>query len=359
MSQSLKFVDSENSLFFTTTKKRIDEYFKENNLSRKANSAMVSKTVVYLISFVSLYVLILADFLPLYLTLILAVCLGMNMAFIGFNICHDALHGSYSSKPVVNRSLGFLFNVIGASEYVWRITHNKVHHTYTNIVGHDGDLDVAPGMIRVSKGEKTKKAYQYQHIYAFLLYSLSSLSWFFRKDYLKFFQENIGAHTNKHPRKEYFFLFFYKAMYYTLFIVIPLLVMDITWWQFLIGYLLMNFAEGLALALVFQLAHLVEETEMPEPEQSQNISEAWAIHQMKTTANFSVNSKLATFLCGGLNFQVEHHLFPKICHIHYPAISKILQKTANEFDVPYLSNRTFFTALQSHYRFLKKHGRAA
>lgn len=175
------------------------------------------------------------------------------MACIGFNICHDALHGAYSTNSKVNKSLGFLFNIIGASEYVWRITHNKIHHTYTNIIGHDGDLEVAPGLIRLSDKDKKKSVHRFQHVYAFLLYSLTSLSWFFRKDYLKFFQKNIGAHTNKHPKREYFNLFAYKAMYYTLFIIIPLGVMDIAWWQFLIGYLLMNFVEGLVLGLVFQL----------------------------------------------------------------------------------------------------------
>lgn len=318
---------------------------------------MVVKTAVYLISFVILYGLILAYIFPWYITLILAIALGMNMAFIGFNICHDALHGSYSANSRINASLGFLFNVIGASDYVWRITHNKIHHTYTNIVGHDGDLEVAPGLIRLSSKDAKKKAHSYQHIYAFMLYSLTSLSWFFRKDYLKFFQHNIGSHVNKHPKKEYFYLFLYKAMYYSLFIVVPLMVMDITWWQFLIGYLLMNFAEGLVLGLVFQLAHLVEETEMPQPAPGQHIEEAWAVHQMKTTANFAIHSKAATFLCGGLNFQVEHHLFPKICHIHYPAISKILRQTASEFNVPYIENGSFLNALKSHYLFLKKHGR--
>ncbi|AWW31958.1 acyl-CoA desaturase [Echinicola strongylocentroti] len=357
MHQSLKFIDHENSLFFSTVKKRIDDYFEVNQLSKKANGPMIAKTIIYLTTFVLLYVLILTELFSLPITLVLAMFLGVTMACIGFNICHDALHGSYSSNSKINTSLGFLFNVIGASEYVWRITHNKIHHTYTNIIGHDGDLDVAPGLIRLSPKDKKNKAHRFQHIYAFMLYSLTSLSWFFRKDYLKFFQRTIGSHTNRHPKREYVNLFAYKAMYYTLFIIIPLVVMDITWWQFLIGYLLMNMVEGLVLGLVFQLAHLVEETEMPVPKKDNNIEEAWAIHQMRTTANFAVNSKTATFLCGGLNFQVEHHLFPTICHIHYPAISKMLRDTAAEFNVPYINNGSFLTALGSHYRFLKKHGR--
>lgn len=314
---------------------------------------MVWKTVFYLTSFVSLYFLILFEVFPIYVTLVLAIALGINMSMIGFNICHDAIHGSYSNNASVNKALGFIFNIIGANVYVWNITHNKIHHTYTNIIGHDGDLDVAPGMVRVSPEEAYKPIHKYQHIYAFFLYSLASLSWFFRKDYVKFFQKQVGSHVNNHPKIEYFNLFFYKIVYYTLFIVIPLVVMEITWWQFLIGFLMMNFAEGLVLALVFQLAHLVQDTEMPNPKPNEDIAESWAEHQMRTTANFARKSSLAAFTCGGLNFQVEHHLFPKVCHIHYPAISEIVRETALEHGLPYNENETFFSALQSHYRFLK------
>ncbi|WP_194774460.1 fatty acid desaturase family protein [Pararhodonellum marinum] len=358
MNQSLKFVDNQNSQFFSTARKRVDEYFRTNELSKKANLSMVTKTVVYLTSFVGLYALIILEVFPLMVSLFLAIALGMTMAFIGFNICHDALHGAYSSRAWVNKTLGFLFNFIGANVYVWNITHNKIHHTYTNIVGHDGDLEVAPGLVRITSDQPKRSFHKYQQIYAFFLYSLASISWFFRKDYMKFFQKKIGQHENNHPKIEYFNLFFYKILYYVLYIVLPLVLMDITWWQFLIGFLAMNLAEGLVLGLVFQLAHLVEGPVLPEPEPHENIEEAWAQHQMRTTANFSRNSRLATFLCGGLNYQVEHHLFPKICHIHYPAISEIVKETAEEFDLPYHENATFFTALKSHYMFLKKAGTA-
>ncbi|WP_375582121.1 fatty acid desaturase family protein [Cyclobacterium xiamenense] len=357
MPLTLKFVDKTNSAFFSTVKKRVDHYFQTNGISKQANGAMVLKTITYLVSFVGLYLLILLEVMPSWVSLLLAIALGMNMAFIGFNICHDALHGSYSSKPWVNKSLGFLFNIIGANVYVWKITHNKIHHTYTNIVGHDGDLEVAPGIVRVSPNEKHHFIHRFQHIYAFFLYALASISWFFRKDYKKFFQKRIGKHENKHPRIEYFNLFFYKLLYYFLFIILPLLVMDIAWWQFLIGFLAMNFAEGLVLGLVFQLAHLVEQTVLPNPQPHENMENAWAEHQMKTTANFASNSAITTFLCGGLNLQVEHHLFPKICHIHYPQISGIVRDVALEFSLPYHENKSFASALRSHYNFLKKAGK--
>lgn len=357
MAQKLRFVDKDHSEFFATVRTRVDEYFKEKDLSKNANTSMVIKSVFFFSSLIILYTLIILNIFPVYTLLALAILLGMTKAFIGFNICHDAIHGSYSSNPTVNKGISLLFNLIGANAYVWSITHNVVHHTYTNIPGHDEDIEVAPGLIRLSPEDKANKIQKYQHIYAFALYGFASLSWVFRKDYVKFFQKKIGGIENKHPKKEYFNLFFFKAVYYIFFIVIPFIVMDITWWQFIIGFVIMHMAEGLVLGLVFQLAHVVEGTDFPMPTEKGNIEEAWAVHQMRTTANFARKSALAGFLCGGLNMQVEHHLFPKICHVHYLAISDIVKTTADEFNVPYNENKTFFVALKSHYNILKKLGK--
>jgi linoleoyl-CoA desaturase len=358
MNKPLKFINKDQSAFLSTLKERVDRFFKERNVSRHANVFMVFKTIFFLTMAIGLYTLIILSIVPLIFQLLAAILLGMTMAFIGFNICHDALHGSYSANKKINKSLGFIFNIIGANAYMWNLQHNVVHHSYTNIVDHDEDIEIAPGLIRVCEHDKRNKLQRYQHIYAFFLYSLTTISWFFRKDYVKFFQKNIGdSHTNRHPKAEYFKLFFYKLIYYFLFIILPLLVMNLTWWQFLVGFLAMNFAEGLVLGLVFQLAHVVEDTQICYADNNNTIEDAWAVHQLKTTANFAPTNRLANFLCGGLNLQVEHHLFPKICHIHYRQLSVIVQQTAKDFNLPYHVNRSFFSALKSHYLFLKKLGR--
>ncbi|WP_187261396.1 fatty acid desaturase family protein [Pontibacter beigongshangensis] len=360
MSQKLKFTNTNQSSFFATARLRVEDYFKENNISRHANGAMWFKTIFFLTGFLVLYLLIMSNQFGIWSMVGLAALLGAFSAFIGFNICHDAIHGSFSRNKNVNKVFSLLFNFIGANPYVWSISHNIVHHSYTNIPGHDEDIEIAPGLVRISEEEKVNKLQRFQHYYAFLLYGLASLSWVTRKDFLKFFQKKIGQHPNtRHPRKEYFNLFFYKGVYYFLFIVLPLLVLDIAWWQFMIGFLWMHFVEGLVLGLVFQLAHVVEGTAFPTPNEQGNLEEAWAEHQMLTTANFSPKSKMASFLCGGLNRQIEHHLFPKICHIHYPAISVIVKEVAQEFNLPYLENPSFLSALKSHYRLLKKLGKEA
>ena len=342
------------STFSTTLKYRVDEYFAETGKNKHANTAMWTKAIVFLLGFFSCYLFIISGFLPISVMLGLAILLGMFSAFVGFNICHDAIHGSFSSNKHINKTLGMLFNLLGASPYIWNISHNRVHHTFTNISGHDEDLVIAPGLIRIEEDAPKRKIQRYQHWYAFPLYSLASLSWIFRKDFIKIFQQKIGQVSVKHPIKEYFNLFASKGLYYFLFIVLPLSVLHITYWQFIIGFIVMHLAQGLTMGLVFQLAHVVEETDFPDANPTGTMEEAWAEHQMRTTANFSSDSCIATFFLGGLNRQIEHHLFPKICHIHYAELGKIVKQTANEYEIPYIENINFFSAIQSHYRVLKK-----
>ena len=178
MSKAITFEDHDNSRFLETVRVRTNAYFEQNKISKKADWRMIAKTIVILGLWIGLYVgLLLADVSFLY-HMMIAIGLGLTMGLIGFNICHDALHGSYSKSPEINKALGILFNLIGANVYVWKMTHNRIHHTYTNIIGHDADLQVAPGMIRIHEDEPKKRIHKYQHIYAFFLYSLASISWF-------------------------------------------------------------------------------------------------------------------------------------------------------------------------------------
>jgi linoleoyl-CoA desaturase len=357
---TVKFTNTQRSQFFSTVRKRVDLYFTEKDLSPNANTAMWMKATFFLGGYILLYALIMSNQFGMWPMLGFALLLGMFAAFIGFNVSHDAMHGAFSKYKWVNSLLENTFYLLGASPYIWKIMHNVVHHTYTNIPGHDEDIDVAPGLIRLDPAEELKPWQRYQHLYAFPLYGLASLSWVFRKDYVKMFKEKIGHYDNSnHNTREYVMLFVTKALYYVLFLAVPMLVLDLAWWQVLLGFLAMHLIEGLTLGLVFQLAHVVEGTTFPVPTPNGNIEEAWAVHQLQTTANFAPRSATAAFFCGGLNRQIEHHLFPKVCHIHYPAITAIVKRTAEEHNLPYLESPTFFSALQSHYRILKKMGEGA
>jgi linoleoyl-CoA desaturase len=357
MKNRAKFTGIDKARFFETLKNRVNAYFEKKNISKKANWNMFAKTIILLSGALALYLLLFFGSFTLAISFSLSIALGTTMALIGFNICHDAIHGAYSRHPWINEGLALIFNIIGANVYVWKISHNQLHHTYTNIAGQDTDLEVAPGIIRVCRTERLRWIHRYQHIYAFALYSLASLSWFFRKDYVKFFNKSMQPEGASPPKREFVKLIAFKVLYYFLFLAVPFWAMEFPWWQVLLVLLAMYLAEGAVIGSVFQLAHLVEQTAMPHLKADENVADSWAIHQMKTTANFARRDRLISYLFGGLNFQIEHHLFPQICHVHYPLLSLIVHETAAEFGVPYIENRSLLSAIKAHVRFLKKMGR--
>ena len=317
---------------------------------------MIFKTIAMLaITFVP-YILIMSNQLSLGTMWALTFVMGIGVAGIGFSIAHDALHGAYSSNPRVNTLLGLTFDLMGANGYLWKITHNVIHHTYTNIQGIDEDLEVSP-LLRLSPESDHHSIHKFQHLYGFATYSLSTLFWVFVKDYKYFLQRDLGPYSNiSHPKKEIAILIAMKLLYYTYMIVIPLLVLNVTLWQFVVGFLTIHLTAGLILGVVFQLAHVVEGPEHFSHEGQEVMEDAWLVHEMKTTANFARGNKLLCWYVGGLNFQIEHHLFPKICSIHYPAISSIVQRVAENHGIPYHQHTTLSRAIASHYRMLKQLG---
>ncbi|MFH5884839.1 fatty acid desaturase family protein [Halalkalibaculum sp. DA3122] len=354
--EKVTFNNSTSREFSNTVKQRVDQYFEEHDLSKHANLQMVLKTIVLLTLYFGSYALIISGQLSLAVMWFLTFVMGVGMAGIGFSVSHDALHGAYSSNKYVNRALGYTFDLMGANGYIWKITHNIIHHTYTNIHEHDEDLEVA-GFIRLSPHAEWKPIHRVQHILAFLAYSLATFFWVFVKDYKHFLKTNIGPYKNKsHPVGEWIILFVTKGIYYSYMLVLPMLLLDITWVHLLIGFSTLHLTAGLILGIIFQLAHVVEGTDHPVPDEENMIDEHWMIHEMVTTNNFARDNKALCWFVGGLNFQIEHHLFPGICSVHYPAISHIVEKTANEFGIPYNQHDTFLEAVASHYRTLKKFG---
>lgn len=320
---------------------------------------MVLKTVTLLALTFIPYGVIMSGRLSVWPMLALALVMGVGLAGIGFSVSHDALHGAYSSRPWVNRVIGLSFDLCGANGYMWKITHNVIHHTYTNIEGIDEDLTVSP-LLRLSPASAYKPMHRYQHLYAFAAYSMSTLFWVFVKDYKYFLQRDLGPYKDKrHPRGEIVTLVITKLLYYTWAVALPLLLLPIPWWQVAIGFLAMHLTAGLILGVVFQLAHVVEGTDYPAPNPEGMMEHAWLVHEMETTSNFGRRNRLLCWYVGGLNFQVEHHLFPRTCSVHYPAISPIVEKLAHEYGVPYNAQPTLRAAIASHYRMLKKLGQAA
>jgi linoleoyl-CoA desaturase len=338
-------------------KQRVADLLESRGRGSKATPAMVAKTIILLLLTFGPYALILSGWFTPWEMLALAVVMGVGMAGIGFSIAHDALHGAYSERAWVNRLLGYSFDLMGANGYLWKITHNIIHHTYTNIHGVDEDLTVSP-LLRLSPLADWKPIHRWQHRYGFFAYGFSTLFWVFVKDYKYFMQRDLGPYQNKkHPPAEIATLFIGKAIYYGWSIVIPLVVLDIPVWQFAIGYLAFHLTAGFILGIVFQLAHVVEETSHPTPDDGGVMEHAWLIHEMETTSNFGRHNRLLCWYVGGLNFQIEHHIFPRVCSVHYPAISDLVRATAAEYGIVYHQHDTLREAIRSHYRMLRELGR--
>jgi len=343
--------------FFTELRKEVDAYFQENNLKRTGNAELVIKTVLLLSLYIGGYCMVVFGNMPLWGMLLTVIGMGFVTAAIGMGVAHDACHGSFSSNPTVNKYMQHSFDFIGGNAYIWNIMHNRVHHTFTNVHGHDGDLEVAP-FIRLSPHAPLKKVHRFQYLFAWPVYSLATIFWVFVKDFKKMFAQHIGPVQKKHPKREIFRLFLFKALYIGYMIVLPLVVMDIAWYQFLVGFLALHLVAGITLGVIFQLAHVVEETEFPMPDEQNNMEDVWAKHQLITTNNFATKNRFMGWFSGGLNFQVEHHLFPKISSVHYPAINPIVKRVSAEYGIPYNEHPTFGLAVRSHYRTLKAMGRS-
>jgi linoleoyl-CoA desaturase len=354
----IRFVDSAKSNFFSVLRSRVDEYFKKENISKHGNATMFLKTIALALCYLGSFVIIIAVPLPSILYYTLWAIMGFGLAGIGMSVMHDANHGSYSNNHKINVLLGYSINLIGGSVYNWKLQHNVRHHAYTNVSSYDDDINDKL-IIRLSPHTRVKWFHRFQHYYSFLFYGMLTIYWTFIKDFYQFF-EYIVKGVNKSSFFENVIILtriiLAKLFYIFVFIAAPIYFLHIPMELFFKGYLLMHFIAGFVLTITFQLAHTVEQTTHPLPNEKGVIDNNWAIHQLNTTVNFSPKNKFLTWYMGGLNFQVEHHLFPNICHVHYPALSKIVKQTADEYGVPYLQNSTLYGAVVSHIHLLRDLG---
>jgi linoleoyl-CoA desaturase len=357
--KTVSFNNSENS-FFKQLKDEVNKYFETTGKTQTGDFRLYLKSIILLPLSVILYILLVFVSMPVWISLVLCIIFGVNLALIGFNIMHDACHGSYSTKKWVNEVMGYTMNYLGSNAFIWKIKHNIIHHTYTNIDGVDDDIAKVP-VLRHCPSQPRKGFHRYQHIYAPFLYAISSWFWALYTDFDKYFKRRINNTViNQIPLKEHVIFWSAKLLYITFYMVIPIYVLGFL--PFLVGYLTLNAAMGLTLSLVFQLAHVVDKTAFVDANSVEgdklNIEESWAAHQVRTTANFATKSKLVSWLVGGLNFQVEHHLFPRVSHVHYPALSEIVERVCREHGLPYHNYDTMGSAVVSHFETMKRFGLA-
>lgn len=355
----LRFISTDKSQFYTTLHQRVDAYFKEKGLSRHANAAIIIKTFVLMTAYLFPLVL-LVWFQPGFgASLALWAFMGVAMAGVGMNIMHDANHGAFSAHPRINTLIGYYsLNLLGGSVFNWKLQHNHLHHTFTNIAHWDDDIADKPAL-RLSPHTEVKPVHRFQWLHAIAIYGLVTLYWVTAKDFMQFVRytrSGVNKNTAAQNRVLLAKIIAVKLTYFSIFLIGPVLL-GLPVWEAVAGFLLMHVIGGIILTVVFQLAHTVEETTFPQPTEQGIIENEWAIHQMNTTVNFARRNRVLSWYLGGLNFQVEHHLFPKICHVHYPRITHIVERTAAEFNVPYLEHKSFGHALRSHFATLHRFGR--
>lgn len=348
--------NNKNQVFYASLKASVDKYFTHTGKRKTGNIQLYAKAIILIGIALSLYAVLLFVPMPLLPRILSSSFLGFVLACIGFNVMHDANHGSYSSRKWVNETLALTLNALGGNSFIWKQKHNIIHHTYTNIEGIDDDIAKSP-FIRMCSSQPWLPAHRLQHLYTPLLYAFSSMIWILFQDFEKYFSRRIvDTPLTRMSVTDHLIFWISKMLYILFYIALPIVLMG--WQSWLVFFLSMHIGLGLTLSIVFQLAHVVEETEFNSVNgDTKQIENEWAVHQVKTTTNFSPDSRIILWLVGGLNYQVEHHLFPRVSHIHYPALSKLVRAECATFHLPYNNLPTFRSAVISHFRFIRLLGR--
>jgi linoleoyl-CoA desaturase len=347
---------AQDDAFHRLIKARIDRYFRRTGLSPRDSRQMYLKSAIILTWFAASYILLVFVAANWWSAGLLAVSMGLAMSAVGFNIMHDGGHKAYSDRGWLNRLAAMTVDMIGGSSFLWDHKHNTIHHTYPNIDGHDDDIDV--GFLgRLAPSQKRLPFHRYQHIYLWPLYGLLAIKWHLVDDFVMLIRGKIGVHKFTRPRGwDLAWFVGGKLLFATLAFILPMLFHP--WWAVLLLYGVTAVVLGIVMSVVFQLAHVVEDAHFPVPEPvTGKIHSHWAVHQIYTTVDFARDNPFLTWFLGGLNFQIEHHLFPRVSHVHYPKLSRLVKNVCAKFDLPYNEHPTFFAGVANHYRWLRQMGR--
>jgi linoleoyl-CoA desaturase len=343
--------------FIHETRLEVDAYLAGEKVGRRGRFALYRKAPIAIgLMVVAWSVLIFAG--PGLLLGVLALgVLAFGAMLTAFSVQHDANHGAYFGRRRYDHLVGWSSDaLLGYSSYVWRVKHNVAHHTYTNVAGYDDDIDQEP-FLRLVPGHQRRWWYRLQFVYIWALYGLFTLRMQFMGDYRALISGRVGQSNVRRPRG--WALVGYvtgKVLFLTWIVVIPLLVYP--WWVVLAAIVGVSCVTGVVVAVTFQLAHCVEEATFTTPEALAAERRVWAVHEVESTVNFCPRNRFLTWFLGGLNFQIEHHLFPRVPHVHYPHISSIVRRKAAEHGIRYTVHDSLAAALASHVRHLRRMGQA-
>jgi len=347
--------DNDNG-FLAEVRRRVEEFFRATGRRQRDCPQMYLKTAAIFACLGLCYALLMFVATAWWQALLVAIPLGLAMAAIGLNVQHDGAHHAYSRYAWVNKLMAMSIDLIGASSYFWHWKHDVFHHTYVNIDGHDTDIDVG-AFARLSPHQKRHKVHRWQHLYMWLLYGFMTIRWHLYGDFHDLVTSRVGVHKVPRPKGWDLVVFLGGKALFAVGLALPLLVHPA--WVVLLFYVTASLVVGIVMSIVFQLAHCVAEADFPLPREStKRMHKPWAVHQIESSVDYARKSRLAAWLLGGLNFQIEHHLFPRICHVNYPAISKLVEETCREFDVRYAEHESVWTGIVSHFRWLRRMGAA-
>ncbi|MGV3612200.1 MAG: fatty acid desaturase family protein [Fluviicola sp.] len=356
--QGARYSSTVQSEFSTVLNQRVRSYFKEHGIDPHGSQTMFLKSILLFGLYAAVYLFILLSGVSnLPVLFFLWALLGILLSFIGMAIMHDTVHGAYTNKRALNYILQIPILAIGVEPKIWRIEHNVLHHTYPNVEGIDQDIH--PRFVfRFTKHQKRRWYHAYQHIYATFIYGLLIIEWMTVKDFMKVIKyHRMGFFKS---RGETFFragiILLKKLLFYFLFLYLPLKILPFNPLLVVLMFLTMLVVAGIFMTIVFQLAHVVSDCET-EGNAENLATKNWHVYQLETTCDFAHENKVVSYLIGGLNYQIEHHLFPGICHVHYPEISVIVKQTAREFGIRYHYQKTFTGAVKAHYNQLKNLGK--
>lgn len=349
-----------NPEFTKELRARVKEHFLENNIQQYGNHQIIIQTIFMALLYFTPFTLMVTGITSGVLSVLLSYfIMGLGMAGLGMVTMHDANHGSFSKHKKTNKFFSKTLYLLGGFPPAWRFQHNTLHHGYTNIEGHDEDI--APvGVLRFSPHQPYKRIYRYQYLYAWFFYSLMTISWITMNDFKRLIRYNkMGAPFTSGNRFSALFkdLVLSKILYYGIFLFVPMFVLPVAWYWVIAGFIFMHATGGIILSTIFQTAHVVPTSNYPLPDTKNEIDNNWAVHQLYTTSDFSPTSKIFSWFIGGLNYQVVHHLFPQISHVHYKNIAPIVKATAQKYGLPYHVNRNFLVAVLEHAKMLKQLGR--
>jgi linoleoyl-CoA desaturase len=353
MAQKLTF--NPDKEFLTELHRRVDEYFRSTGLPKKGGWRVYLKAAIILTCFFASYWMLLFVAQNIWQGLVFAILLALLTTAIGFNIQHDGGHRSFSEHLWVNRLAAMTMDMVGASSYVWHQKHSLLHHNYVNITGYDPDIDLS-GAGRLSPHQKWFWFYRWQHQYIWFLYGLLVMKWQLVADFRNLISGRIHRHRIPRPKGWDLLIFIIgKTIFFILAFGLPLLYHPL--WVVLFFYAVVVLLMGVPLSVVFQLPHCVGQADFPLPSEDTNqMKNSWAVHQDQVTLGFDRHSPIKTWLLGGLNFHLEHHLFPGVCHVNYPGLAGAVEETCRKFGVKYAEHRSFWTGLVEHYRWLRKMG---